>query len=211
MEIETMILRLLLTFFLAALFGLESQRSHKPVGFGTFAFVAIGSCALSLIALDSGGGTNIALMGAIISGIGFLGAGALIKTSDKVFGFMTAASVWLFSILGIIVGFGYYYLGAIVYLFMWFCVMTDTYFEKMGVGGYQKKIIIKIKGGENEAELDLLFKKFRIRKHSLISKEVDKKEKTLVISYMIDGSGPEIRRLFNEFQKNSNFLSFSLT
>jgi len=44
MEIETAIFRLLLTFFLAVLFGFESQRSHKPVGFGTFTFVAIGSC-----------------------------------------------------------------------------------------------------------------------------------------------------------------------
>lgn len=210
MEMETIILRLLLTFFLAVLFGLESQRSHKPVGFGTFAFVAIGSCVLSIISIEFGGENHVALLGSIITGVGFLGAGALIKTSDRVFGFMTAASIWLFSILGIIMGFGYYYLGAIIYSFMWFCVLTDRYLEIKGVGGYQKKISVKIKNEENEKELDFLFHKFGIKKYSLISKEVDKKEKTLAISYVIDSSGMQIRRLFNEFQKNPHFLSFSL-
>jgi len=211
MEMQIAVLRLLLTFFLAVLFGLESQRSHKPVGFGTFAFVAIGSCVLSLISLQAGGGTNLALIGSIISGIGFLGAGALIKTSDKVFGFMTAASVWLFSILGIIIGFGYYYLGAIIYLFMWFCVMTDIYLERIGVGGYQKKISVRIKGEENEKELNLLFRKFKIRKYNLISKEVDKVEKIIKINYIIEASGLDIRRLAEEFQKNPNFIGFSLS
>lgn len=211
MEMQIIILRLLLTFFLAVLFGLESQRSHKPVGFGTFAFVAIGSCVLSLVALEVGEVTNLALVGSIISGIGFLGAGALIKTSDKVFGFMTAASVWLFSILGIIIGYGYYSLGAIVYSFMWFCVMTDMYLEKKGIGGYQKKISVRIKGEENEKELDLLFRKFKIKKHYLISKEVDKIEKILKINYIIEAPGSDIRRLAQEFQKNPNFLGFSLS
>ena len=157
-----------------------------------------------------GGETNVPLLGAIITGVGFLGAGALIKTSDKVFGFMTAASIWLFSIIGIVIGLGYYYLAGILYSFVWFCVLIDRYLETEGIGGYQKKISIKIKGEENEKELDLLFRKFKIRKHNLISKEVDKKEKTLVISYLIDGSGQQIRRLFSEFQKNPNFISFSL-
>ena len=194
MEMQIAVFRLLLTFFLAVLFGLESQRSHKPVGFGTFAFVAVGSCVLSLVALEVGQVTNLALIGSIISGIGFLGAGALIKTSDKVFGFMTAASVWLFSILGIIIGFGYYYLVAIVYLFLLFCVMTDVYLEKIGVGGYQKKISVRIKGEENEKELDMLFRKFKIRKYQLISKEVDKLEKIIKINNIIEASGTDIRK-----------------
>ncbi len=211
MEIETMILRLLLTFFLAVLFGFESQRSHKPVGFGTFAFVAIGSCVLSIISIELNQGNNLPLLGAIITGVGFLGAGALIKTSDKVFGFMTAASIWLFSIIGIVIGLGYYNLAGILYSFVWFCVLIDRYLEIKGIGGYQKKISVKINGEENEKELNLLLNKFGIKKYFLISKEVDKKEKTVLISYLIDGSGPQIRRLFSEFQKNSNFLSFSLT
>ena len=211
MEIETAIFRLLLTFFLAVLFGFESQRSHKPVGFGTFTFVAIGSCVLSIISVELSGETNLSLLGAIITGVGFLGAGALIKTSDKVFGFMTAASIWLFSIIGIIIGLGYYSLGSIIYSFVWFCVLVDRYLEKMGIGGYQKKISLKIRGEDNEKELDFLFRKYSIKKYSLISKEVDKKEKTLQISYLIEAPGTDIRRLAEEFQKNPNFLGFSLS
>jgi len=64
---------------------------------------------------------------------------------------------------------------------------------------------------DNEKELDFLFRKYSIKKYSLISKEVDKKEKTFQISYLIEASGTDIRRLAEEFQKNPNFLGFSLS
>jgi len=210
MEIETAVFRMFLTFFLAILFGFESQRSHKPVGFGTFAFVAVGSCVLAIISLGFGGESNLPILGAIISGIGFLGAGALIKTSDKVFGFMTAASIWLFSIFGIIIGLGHYSLGAVLYCFAWFCVLVDRYLEKENIGGYQKKLNVKIKNEKNEAELDNLLQKYKIKKYRLISKEIDKKEKTVIISYLIEGSGISIRRFFYELQRSPNFIKFSL-
>jgi putative Mg2+ transporter-C (MgtC) family protein len=98
--------RFIITFVFSVIFGLERQRAHKPVGFGAFTFVAVGSCALSITAINLYPDNPLSLLGAIVTGIGFLGAGALIKTTDKIFGFTSAAAVWLFAIFGLVVGVG---------------------------------------------------------------------------------------------------------
>jgi putative Mg2+ transporter-C (MgtC) family protein len=68
------ILRLLLGFSLAFAVGLERQLRRKPVGFGTFTFVATGACALAIMALDIEETNPLPLLGGVITGIGFLGA-----------------------------------------------------------------------------------------------------------------------------------------
>ena len=93
METLTIVIRLLAVFILSLIFGIERQRSHKPVGFGTFIFVAIGSCALAIAATIIDIDDRIIILGSIVTGIGFLGAGALIRNNDKIFGFTTAASL----------------------------------------------------------------------------------------------------------------------
>jgi putative Mg2+ transporter-C (MgtC) family protein len=115
MEISVILLRLFFTFALSCVFGVERQKSHKPIGFGAFIFVSVGACALAITATIIEPENPLPLLGAIVTGIGFLGAGALIKTSDKTFGFTTAASIWLFAIFGIINGVGEYFLGFSIY------------------------------------------------------------------------------------------------
>jgi len=141
MELSIILLRLIITFALSLIFGYERQRSHKPIGFGTFIFVSVGSCGLAITAtlLNE---NPLPLLGSVVTGIGFLGAGALIKTNEKTFGFTTAASVWLFAIFGIIIGVGQYTIGITVYLITWVIIYFDKLFEKKGMGYYQKKLII---------------------------------------------------------------------
>src|SRR3989338_4516536 len=115
MDLLTILLRLGLTFILTMIFGLERQRAHKPVGFGTFTFIALGSCALAITAVDLVPENPVGLMAAVVTGIGFLGAGALIRSGDKIFGFTTSSSMWLFAIIGILLGVGEYLLGTLVY------------------------------------------------------------------------------------------------
>jgi len=142
MEFSVIILRFILTFLLASLFGLERQRSHKPTGFGTFIFVALGACGLSIVAVIAEPQNPVPLLSAIVTGIGFLGAGALIKTSDKVFGFTTAVSIWIFAIFGLVIGIGQYLVGLLMYAFVWVVILFDKYFEKRGIGSYQKRLVL---------------------------------------------------------------------
>lgn len=142
MDKYTIIIRITITFVLALIFGLERQKSHKPIGFGTFTFVSLGSCALSLAAVILTPTNPLPLLAAIITGIGFLGAGALMKTSDKIFGFTSASSIWIFSILGLLIGVGEYFMSILIYITIWIVIYVDKHLEKKVIGAYQKKLII---------------------------------------------------------------------
>src|SRR3989338_10867028 len=102
------VMRLALVLIGSLIFGLIRQKLHKPISFGTFTFVALGSCALALTSLVVPDANPILLLGSIVTGIGFLGAGALIRTPDKTSGFTSAASIWLFAIFRAVVGLGQY-------------------------------------------------------------------------------------------------------
>jgi putative Mg2+ transporter-C (MgtC) family protein len=188
------VFRLLFTFVLALLFGIERQKSHKPLGFGAFIFVSMGACGLGLIAVDLVPENPLPLLGAVVSGIGFLGAGALIKSDDKLFGVTTAAGIWGFAIIGILVGTGEYLVGILIYTAAWAVVVIDRYLEKKGIGSYQRKITITTNKIIHEKELknDLLI---ITEKFKLMEVDVDKKENKMVLTYFVEGTKDNINKL----------------
>lgn len=196
MAIETTVIffRLGLVFFLSFLFGMVRQRWHKPIGFATFIFVALGASALAFVS-EAIGENPIPLLGAIVTGIGFLGAGALIKGTDKAYGFTSAATIWLFAIFGMIIGLGYYLLAGLIYSISWIVVLIDFYFEKHSIGAYQKKITISTKKLITTNELDHVFAGY---KHKLLGIEVNKNEDKVIMSFMVEGSKEQINHLSRE-------------
>ncbi|NCN86836.1 MgtC/SapB family protein [archaeon] len=201
------IIKLLLTFSLALLFGIERQRSHKPIGFGTFIFVAVGSCALSIVAMQLNVENPLPLLASIITGIGFLGAGALIKTTDKIFGFTTAASIWLFAIFGLIVGTGYYYIAGMIYFFIWSIILIDNLMKYKGIGSYQKKIELKTKAGSN-LNIDLLLKNFQ--KVKMLSIEFDKEKGYEIYHYLVQCGGKKLRKLVQKLNSFDWVIDFKI-
>lgn len=193
MELSIILLRLTLTFALSLIFGYERQRSHKPIGFGTFIFVSVGSCGLAITAtlLNE---NPLPLLGSVVTGIGFLGAGALIKTNEKTFGFTTAASVWLFAIFGIIIGVGQYVIGITIYLLTWVIIYFDKLFEKKGMGYYQKRLIINTNKIVEKSEIKNIFSQ-GTQRHKFIGIDVDKKNNKIAITYLIEGTSEDIYKI----------------
>ena len=154
---EIMLERLFIALFLSLLFGLERQIRKKPVGFGTFAFVSIGSCSLALVALSINPENPLPLLSGIITGIGFLGAGSLIKHQDKVFGATTAAAIWAVAAAGIAIGLGMISLGIVFYLMVFCIILLDYLFEIIGFGHYNTDIMLTV---DNPAVITALWHTF---------------------------------------------------
>src|SRR3989449_8170719 len=138
------VLRLLFVFGLAFSVGLERQLHRKPVGLGTFIFVSMGAATLAILAITLEEDNPLPLLGGVITGIGFLGAGALIRSNDRVFGFTTAALVWAMAALGVAAGAGLYYLAFVNYGIVWAVVLTDQYLESKGFGSHAKVVHLTI-------------------------------------------------------------------
>ena len=208
MEFNEAILRFLIVFVLTSIYGLQRQRSHKPVGFGTFILVAIGACGLTITASEIGIINSIGLLSAIITGIGFLGAGALIRSPDKIFGFTTAASIWLFAIFGLIIGLGNYRNGLIIYSLVWLVIIFDGHLEKKGIGSYRKKIVICSNKFTNKKEITKILAKHCTR-FTLISVSINKPEKNVSLSYLVEGPRRDIEYLLKDFYKEKWFNAVS--
>ena len=207
MEILIVLLRFAIVFTLALLFGLERQRSHKPIGFGTFVFVSIGACALGIVAVGINSENPLPLLGSIVTGIGFLGAGALIKTSDKVFGFTSAASIWVFSIIGLVIGVGYYFEGLIIYGLIWIVLLIDKKLQFRGIGSYQKKLLITTNRNVKSEELKAVL---RTSKYSINSLEVNRKDNKIIMSIQFEGTVKDVNRIPHELYKENWVDSFKM-
>ena len=119
-EIE-MLLRLVLAVLLSGIIGMEREALNKSAGFRTHILVGIGACLMMIISLSmpfirmpgdfgaTGSNSDPARIAAqVVSGIGFLGAGAIMSSSGKVRGLTTAASLWAVAGIGLCVGAGLY-------------------------------------------------------------------------------------------------------
>lgn len=109
------ITRLALAFFLGSIIGLEREKKGRSAGLRTHILVCLGSCLIMLVSLfiyeayrefaavDPG-----RIAAGVVTGIGFLGAGAIIRSGEDTRGLTTAASIWVSSAIGLAVGCGYF-------------------------------------------------------------------------------------------------------
>lgn len=129
LELE-FVVRLIMGFILSGLVGIEREVSLKPAGLRTHILVGLGSTLLTILSLNAFAGSDPARVAAsIIIGIGFLGAGTIIKTKEKVIGLTTAATLWIVASIGVAIGAGFYIL-AIVATILTFSVLRLDIFEK---------------------------------------------------------------------------------
>ncbi|WP_195945492.1 MgtC/SapB family protein [Paraclostridium bifermentans] len=125
MKIQDIIIRILLSIFIGGIIGFNRERENVSAGFRTHALVCLGATIAALIQVQL---ASLALnqitsepalsgivkvndgrfIGQVVSGIGFLGAGTIIKTKGSVKGLTTAASIWTVACIGIATGMGFY-------------------------------------------------------------------------------------------------------
>ncbi|MWV47295.1 magnesium transporter MgtC [Paenibacillus sp. HJL G12] len=112
------LLRLLLSVLLGGLVGLERERSNHAAGLRTHILVCMGSTLIIMLSIygfsEFVHEVNIRidparLASAVITGIGFLGAGTILFTGKSITGLTTAASVWVIAAVGLSIGAGFYF------------------------------------------------------------------------------------------------------
>jgi len=114
---QQIVLRLLAAAVLGSLVGLERERHNQPAGLRTHIILTIGSALAMCVSIDLAmqfqpyvpNGDPARLAAQVISGIGFLGAGAIFKYGTSVKGLTTATSLWTVAIIGLAVGAGHYF------------------------------------------------------------------------------------------------------
>lgn len=99
------LIKLGISFLLALPIAIDRERSTHLMGLRTFAVVSVGSCAYILVSLGfipegSDPNANARVLQGLITGIGFVGGGAILKDKDRVMGTATASSIWAMGAVG---------------------------------------------------------------------------------------------------------------
>lgn len=108
-----LVARIILAVIMGGLIGIEREYSNRPAGLRTHILVSVGSALIMLVSMYGFNyGDPARLAAQVVSGIGFLGAGTIIRNGNNVKGLTTAASLWVCAGIGLAIGNGYYF-GAI--------------------------------------------------------------------------------------------------
>lgn len=163
---DSALVRILISFVIGTIVGIEREAHSQPAGLRTHILISIGSTIVMLISIyipqtftqfQNGDPGRIAAQ--VISGIGFLGAGAILKFGGNVKGLTTAASIWAMAALGLAVGAGMYaisFIGLMVILFA--LTIMDVFEKKVFKERTFRKIELVIK--KKELNIDEIKKEF---------------------------------------------------
>jgi putative Mg2+ transporter-C (MgtC) family protein len=130
------VLSIILAVVFGAAIGLEREISGKAAGLRTNVLICLGAAVLTIISKQMGGGSSsdslTRIAAGIVTGVGFLGAGAIIQDRGGVHGLTTAATIWLVASIGMACGAGFYSL-AVISTFIAIIVL-------MGLGQLEKPL-----------------------------------------------------------------------
>lgn len=142
-------IRLIMALFLGGIIGYERQACNKSAGLRTHVLVCVGSCLIMILSINIyytvQGLTNAdpaRLAAQVVSGIGFLGAGTIMKEGITVRGLTTAASLWVVSGVGLAVGGGYYVSSILTTGLVFLTLSALSRFEKRVCSIKGKSVII---------------------------------------------------------------------
>lgn len=109
-----LVMRALVAAFLGGIVGFERERHGQDAGIRTYAAVALGACVFGLVSTHALGATvDTRIAAQVVSGVGFLGAGLIMKSNGRTTGLTTAATLWTTAALGLAIAFGMFVLGGL--------------------------------------------------------------------------------------------------
>jgi Uncharacterized membrane protein len=110
------VMRILVALIMGGVIGLERQYHDKPAGFATNTLICVGSTVFAMLSILSAyylGGDPARIAAQIVAGVGFLGAGSILRDGNKISGLTTAAGIWLVAAVGMAIGYGHYFIASI--------------------------------------------------------------------------------------------------
>ena len=214
------IAKLMLSLVLGATIGIERRRKGQIAGMRTFALISMGATLVMLISifipqeymgLKNGDPGRIAAQ--VVSGVGFLGAGAIIQMKGSVRGLTTAAGIWMAACIGLAVGAGMYLVSIIATLLIIFILVNIERIEQRHNFLWESKILrVKVDGilddiqtvrdiiESNDVHISDEFMKF------------DYEDGQTIINFMVRSkSSVDVPRMFNAIKEKINAISIMIT
>jgi putative Mg2+ transporter-C (MgtC) family protein len=136
-EIPEIAPKLLFAIFVGGLIGAEREFHDKAAGFRTITFICFGSTLFTILSIELSGNLHdpARIAANIVSGVGFIGAGVILRNGGHIIGLTTASTIWIAAALGMSIGGGYYLITGIativILIYLWFFPVFDRWIHIM--------------------------------------------------------------------------------
>ncbi len=209
-------LKVIISILLGALIGFEREKRNRPAGLRTHILVSLGSCLFTISSIEFskiyGNGVDPSRVAAnIVTGIGFLGAGTIMKEGLTIKGLTTAATIWLSSAIGLSCGLGFYFPTILVALLSFFILIFVRTLELERFRKFEGNLkIFNIKVTDKPGQLGkigTIFGKYGI---NIKNVKFDREEKFLNIEFTVSvPNNVEIKDVCNELSSEDFVLEVS--
>ena len=203
------IIRLIVSFFLGAIVGFERQYHEKPAGFSTNTLICLGSTVFALISLLSAqyyGGDPARIAAQIVTGVGFLGAGSIIREGNKISGLTTAAGIWVVAAIGMATGYGQFGIACFAVI----CVLSLQIFFRRILGIFESVKTFEYITIKCEPDLEIVTKIEDVMKGegvTVIRSQFYKMDGKLIIKLVTDMSEKTFKTVFKKLSTFKEIIS----
>lgn len=147
--------RLCLSMILGCSVGIERKRKGQIAGIRTFGLISMGATLAMLVSIyvpqelmpDDIAGDPTRIAAQVVSGVGFLGAGAIIQMKGSVRGLTTAAGIWMVAMIGMAVGCGLYWVSVIATaMILFILILVDNIEHRANMSSYNRTVRMRLPG-----------------------------------------------------------------
>lgn len=219
-NLTSSVIKLILSMILGATIGIERRRKGQIAGLRTFALISMGATLAMLISiyipqeylgLKNGDPGRIAAQ--VVSGVGFLGAGAIIQMKGSVRGLTTAAGIWMAACIGLAVGAGMYLISIIATLLIIFILVNIERIEMRHNFLWESKIIrVKVRGIlENMQAVRDIIESNDVHISDEFMK-YDYEDGHTIVNFMVRSkNNVDVPALFSAIKQTSDAISITIT
>lgn len=208
------LIRLLTSIALGALIGIERERRNRPAGLRTHILVSLGSALFTITSIQFSkayGNVDPSRVAAnIVTGIGFLGAGAIMKEGLTIKGLTTAATIWVSSAIGLSCGMGFYIPAILTSIstLLILILLRGFELEKLGKGKNLKIFNIKVTDRPGQlGKIGTIFGQYGIHIKNV---KFERDEKFLNIEFIVSvPENIEIKDVCDELSKQDFIIEIS--
>ena len=162
---DVLLFRFLLVIIVGGLIGAEREYRSKSAGLRTMILICLGSFLFTTFSIHISGSTNDRIASNIVTGIGFLGAGVIFKSDNRINGLTTAAAIWATAALGMGIADGEYLIVLIATLVvlasLYLFTILETWLDRLNQTHDYK--IVSIYKPDLLNEYELLFQKYKLK------------------------------------------------
>ncbi len=202
--IPAVALRLACAMLVGLVIGTERQYTNRPAGMRTHILVALGACMVSITGeilfyhykLEGAMPDPARLSAQVITGVGFLGAGTIMREGASVKGLTTAASLWAVACLGIACGFGYYAAALLGMVFIFLTLTVLEYIQHKWMRVSEGILQYRLETDAVSTALELLDAAAQHQRVRVEHISVESRENSYIISFTgeVGGARSNVRR-----------------